>query len=101
MADEDSGLSVGWFIVGVAVGAAIGMLFAPQSGRETRDFITRKTGEGKEAMAATGKDLMERGREMYDRGRQLADDAAELFERGRRLVRGEPGAEQPSEPAGA
>ena len=34
---------VGKFVVGAAVGAALGMLFAPKSGKETRKAITEKT----------------------------------------------------------
>ena len=39
-------------------------------------------------MNQTGKEVVEKSREIFDRGKQIADDAADLFERGRRLVRG-------------
>ena len=50
-------------------------------------MLNRTTREGREAVEASGKELMEKGRDLYDRGRKIADDAADLFERGRRLVR--------------
>jgi gas vesicle protein len=84
---EDSG-KFGWFLAGAVLGGAVALLYAPKSGKETREFINKKTGEGREALNQTGKEVFEKSREIYDRGKQIADDAADLFERGRRLVRG-------------
>lgn len=36
------GDTIGAFLIGVAVGAVIGILYAPQSGEETRKFISEK-----------------------------------------------------------
>jgi len=77
-----------WFVAGAAIGATIALLYAPQSGRETRRIIKRKTREGREAIADTGRDLWDKGRELYEKGVRVADDAAEMIERGRRLVEG-------------
>lgn len=86
---DDSGSSVVWFIVGAALGAAIGMLFAPKSGRETRRLIADQAEHGRERLSETSRDLRDKSKTVYDRGRHMADEASELFERGRRLVRGE------------
>jgi len=88
MADEDYGGKLIWFVAGAAVGAAIALLYAPASGHETRRKIAEKTDQGRQALADQGRDLYERGKDMYDRGRKLADEAAEMFERGRKLVEG-------------
>ena len=88
MADEDNGGKVVWFIAGAAVGAAIALLYAPAAGHETRRKIAEKTDQGRQALADQGRDLYERGKDMYDRGRKLADEAADMFERGRKLVEG-------------
>ena len=77
-----------WFVSGTIIGAAIGILWAPKTGRDTREYISRKSTEARDAVTQTGTDLFEHGREVYDKGRQILDDAAALFERGRRLVRG-------------
>jgi len=87
MADQQEGGKLGWFVAGAILGGAVALLYAPKSGKETRDFINKKTGEGKEALNETGREVYEKGREIYDKGKQIADDAADLFERGRRLVR--------------
>ena len=77
-----------WFTAGAAIGATIALLYAPQSGKDTRRYIGKKTKEGREAIADMSGDIAERGRELFEKGRRVADDAAELFERGRRIVEG-------------
>lgn len=86
MPNREDAQSALWFVAGVAVGATIALLFAPQSGEETRRMIGSKAREGRDRISERGREMMDRGREYYDRGREIADEAAELFERGRRLV---------------
>ena len=86
MANNDNGSSVAWFVAGAATGAALALLYAPRTGKDTRKLLNRTTREGREAVESSGKELMDRGKDLYDRGRKIADDAAELFERGRKLV---------------
>jgi gas vesicle protein len=88
MAREDNTISVGWFLVGAAIGAAVALLYAPQSGKDTRRLIVKKSEESREALADSSKEVLDRGKELFDRGRELADEAADIFERGRKLVRG-------------
>lgn len=88
MAQDNTG-SVVWFLAGAAVGASIALLFAPQSGADTRKMIGQKAKEGRDALADRGQDLMDRGRDLYERGRRIADDAADLFDRGKKIVEGE------------
>jgi gas vesicle protein len=86
MADEGTGSKVVWFMAGIAVGATVALLLAPASGEQTRRKIVKRTKEGADAVAESGREMLERGKEMYERGRKLADDAAEMFERGRKIV---------------
>jgi gas vesicle protein len=86
---DDSGSGLGWFFVGAALGVAVGMLLAPKSGSETRRYLVDKAGTGRDAVGGFGRDVVDRGKELYDKGRELAGEASELFERGRRLARGE------------
>ena len=77
-----------WFLVGVVVGAAAALLYAPQSGKKTRDYLAEKGQAGCEKLEGAGRDIVDGSRDLYDKGRELVDDAADLFERGRKLVRG-------------
>jgi gas vesicle protein len=77
-----------WFMAGVAIGATVALLFAPNSGEETRRRLREQAGKGRERLTETGREIAERGREFYDKGRRIADEAAEMFERGRRIVQG-------------
>ncbi len=84
--ENDSNNGVLWFVAGVAIGASIAILFAPASGEDTRGLIVKKTGEGRDALADSGKEMMDRGRELFERARKLTDEAAAMFEKGRKLV---------------
>jgi gas vesicle protein len=97
MADEREGTdqtqgqgtsNIAWFLTGAFIGAAAAVLYAPQSGKDTRRYISDKTTASREAVETAGQDIAEAGRDMFERGRKLVDDAADLFERGRKLVKG-------------
>ena len=77
-----------WFLTGAALGAAVALLYAPQSGKDTRRYLGKKAKYGREALEDVSREALDKGRELYQKGRKMADDAADLFERGRRLVEG-------------
>lgn len=80
--------NIGWFLAGLVVGAAAALLLAPKSGEETRKYLSKTTKNTREAMESSGREMMDRGKELYERGRKIVDDASDLFERGRKLVQG-------------
>ena len=86
MSTSNNASNAVWFLTGSAVGAAVALLYAPQSGRQSRKFIRRKTEDGQEAFAEISKDVLDRGREYYEKGRKIAEEAGELFERGRKKL---------------
>jgi gas vesicle protein len=88
MASEYDGSKVVWFLTGVAVGAAIALLYAPQSGHDTRKYIRKKAEEGRGALTDAGKDILDSGREVYDKGRKIAEEAGDFLERGRKVITG-------------
>jgi gas vesicle protein len=70
------------FILGAVSGAAVALLYAPQSGSETRDFLNDKAREGRERAAAAadkGREFLNQGRETLtsaiDRGREAYQQA--------------------------
>jgi gas vesicle protein len=80
--------NVAWFLTGAFIGAAVALLYAPKSGKDTRRYLADKVQQSKDAVADTSSGIVEASKDMFDRGRQLVDDAADLFERGRKLVKG-------------
>ena len=87
MARENSDDAI-WFLSGLALGVTLGLLFAPQSGEETRIQIKQAARRSSERLREQGDELYSKSRELFDRGRELADEASGIFERGRSLVDG-------------
>ncbi len=87
MAQDNTGRFI-WFVAGAAIGASLALLYAPQTGRDTRRLITKKARAGSDAISDVSRDIADKGRDLYKKGSRLADDAADLFERGRKLVEG-------------
>lgn len=71
MSDQNSG-GILWFLAGLGIGAALGVLYAPKSGKETRDDIARYAQEGSGYVK--------------DRARQYRDQANQWVERGKDVV---------------
>jgi len=61
------------FILGAVAGAAVALLYAPASGRETRDYLGERTREGRERAAQAAA----RGRELVNQGREHLSAAIE------------------------
>ncbi len=86
MSDEhgNAGKVLTAFVIGAAAGAAVALLFAPQSGKETREFLGEKAREGREKAAEAARQTREalaRQRETIssaiDRGREAYREARE------------------------
>ena len=96
--DNDKRLS--YFFLGLGMGVAAGMLFAPKSGEETRDFLRQKADEGSDFLKRRGEDLRESATEYVEKGRtvlsQQRDNIAAAMDAGkaayREAVTGEDGA---------
>src|SRR6201988_1625305 len=65
---DKNGLSS--FLLGLGVGVAIGMLFAPKSGEETRELIKNKAGEGGEFLKQRSSELKDTASGWVDKGRE-------------------------------
>jgi gas vesicle protein len=64
------------FLLGGLTGAALAILFAPRSGRETREMLGEKLKEG----ADLGREFRER---VSTKGREMADEAAAYVNKGK------------------
>ncbi len=85
---RDNGMNFVWFTAGAAIGATIALLYAPQTGKETRRYIGRRTRDGRNAIVEVGGDVADKAKDLFDKGRHMADEAAEMFERGRKIIEG-------------
>ncbi len=70
------------FVLGAVAGAAVALLYAPATGRETREFLGEKAREGREKAseaAAKGRQMINQGRETIttaiERGREAYQQA--------------------------
>jgi len=72
MGDNNSGSKVSYFIVGLGIGALVGILFAPKAGEETRDFLSQKAEEGREYAQRKARELRDRADDFMERGKQVA-----------------------------
>ncbi len=68
MAEDTSKIT--YFLAGLGFGALIGMLFAPRSGEETRDFIGHKAVEGREFITRKGREVREQAGEYVEKGKE-------------------------------
>ena len=69
---DNVGSKVTYFLVGLGVGALVGVLFAPKSGEETRDYLSKKADEGKDFAQRKARELRERADELIERGKDVA-----------------------------
>jgi len=88
MADENK---FAYFAFGLGVGLAIGILFAPKSGEETRQYIRTKADEGKEYLKKRGEEARESASDLIDRGKSALsrqrENLATAVEAGRQAYR--------------
>jgi len=65
--EDDNKLS--YFFLGLGLGVAVGVLFAPKSGAETRDFLRSKAEEGTDFVKRRAEDLRDTAADAIDRSK--------------------------------
>jgi gas vesicle protein len=83
MADDSRGMGLAWLLAGLGIGAVLGILYAPKSGRETRDDIARGAREGTEYLRTRSKLAADQMGTLVDKSKE---QVGEYVERGRRIV---------------
>src|SRR5580692_10990124 len=95
--DDDNKLS--YFFLGLGLGVVAGVLFAPKSGAETRDFLSSKANETADLAKRRAEEMREAAIETYERGvssvQRQKENLAAAVEAGRQSYR-----ESTSKPAG-
>jgi gas vesicle protein len=73
--EADSGSGLRWFVLGAAIGAGLGLLFAPQSGDRTRRDLVQR---GRRLRAQAEDKLDDLTDELQVRGKKIKEAAAEF-----------------------
>lgn len=69
---EQVGSKVTYFLVGLGVGALVGILFAPKSGEETREFLGKKADDGRDYAQKKARELRARADELIEQSKDVA-----------------------------
>ena len=87
--DEDSRLS--YFFLGLGIGVAAGVLFAPKSGPETRDYLKSKANEGADVAKRRAEEAREAAVGALNRGKSTVqrhkDNLTAAVEAGKQAYR--------------
>ena len=74
----------GSFLLGLGIGVGLGMVFAPQSGEETRGMLKSKADDGadylrrqSEGLRTSASEMVDKGRSAVNRQRDSINDAIE------------------------
>ena len=83
MSEDNGGSKVAYFLAGMGLGAVVALLFAPRSGKETREYISTKAEEGRDYI----RQKSEEGREFVStRGRELRSQAEQAIDKAKDVV---------------
>jgi gas vesicle protein len=80
-----------YFFLGLGLGVAVGLLFAPKAGPETRDLLLSKADEGKEYLRRRSNEVRDQAADVIDRGRSTVlrqrDNLTAAVEAGKQAYR--------------
>ena len=69
---DNTGSKVSFFLVGLGVGTLLGILLAPKSGEETREYLSNKADEGRDYAQKKARELRERAEDLIERSKDIA-----------------------------
>ncbi len=79
MSDRDNTNNLIWFLAGLGFGALVGVLYAPRSGRETREAIRNTALEGRDYIKNKGRDAKDTVSQWVERGKEVVNRQKEQF----------------------
>ena len=74
---EKTDSRVSYFLVGVGIGSVLGILLAPKSGEETREYLSQKAEEGSGYARKKARELRERAEDLVERGTEVLTEKKE------------------------
>ena len=74
---EKTDSRVSYFLVGVGIGSVLGILLAPKSGEETREYMSQTAEEGSEYARKKARQLRECAEDLVERGKEVLTENTE------------------------
>ena len=68
---DNAGSRFSFFLVGLGIGALVGILYAPKSGDETRELLSQKADEGRDYAQKKARELRERAEDLLERSKEI------------------------------
>ena len=91
MSDNEGGSGFLWFLAGLGIGAAVGILYAPKSGGELRQQLREAAEDGSNAVRERARQARAQAGTWADKGRdylsQQKDQIRSAYEAGRQAYR--------------
>jgi gas vesicle protein len=91
MANCSVATKVGYFLAGASMGAVVVLLFAPETGEQTRKLIVKKVEEGKDYVTSKGREFRGQAEELVEKGKERVskqkERLAEVLETGKEAAR--------------
>lgn len=69
----------GYLFLGLGLGTAVGFLFAPKRGTDTRNYLRSKAEEGTSYLKTQGKQLVNSATETIERSKRALQDQVKSF----------------------
>lgn len=69
------GQTVLGLLIGFGIGVGLTLLFAPQSGEDTRDWIAHTSRRARRGLRTTGRRSIEQVRDLFERGQESVSRA--------------------------
>jgi gas vesicle protein len=83
MSENSGGDKFLYFLAGAGIGAVLALLFAPKSGRETRDLIARTATDGRDFIT----NKVSEGRQFFEeKSRKVGDDFTAFVDKSKEAV---------------
>ena len=71
MSENRIGTTIGIFLAGLGIGAAVALLLAPTSGEEARAFLGKKADEGRDYVTLKTRQVRRQAEGLMDKAREL------------------------------
>jgi gas vesicle protein len=76
---DNVGSKISFFLVGLGVGALVGVLFAPKSGEDTREYLAKRADDGREFAQKKARELRERADDLIEKSKEVASRKRDSF----------------------